>query len=84
MASSQTSADAVLRPADRALRVGDRLRDNDPRMGGGKRVLTITLLRLDFVYATDISGRRFTYSRHRIHTDGKARKSGLSLIAEGQ
>lgn len=60
------------------LRVGDRLKDNDPRMR--HRVLTITDILPNGVVARDELGREFGYLRRRIHTDGKPRKSGMSLI----
>lgn len=62
------------------IKVGDRLKDNDPRMSG--RVLTITDVLPNGVSAVDSSGRVFLYLRKRIHTDGKPRKSGLSLIKD--
>lgn len=61
-------------------KVGDRIRDNDWRMGD--RVLTITILTTMYAYCSDgkRSGIRI---RHKyIHTDGKPRKSGFSLIVE--
>lgn len=64
------------------LKVGDKLRDNDPRMSG--RVLTITEVLPNGCAARDSSGRVFLYLRKRIHTDGKPRRSGLSLIGDQQ
>lgn len=60
------------------LKVGDTLKDNDPRMEN--RVLIITELLPDAVMVTDTGGRLFRCLRRRIHTDGKPRKSGLSLL----
>ncbi|MGA0608879.1 hypothetical protein [Caldimonas sp. KR1-144] len=60
------------------LKPGDRIKDNDPRMPG--RVLTITDILPNGVVARDARGREFGYLRRRIHTDGKPRKSGFSLI----
>ena len=62
------------------LKVGDRLRDNDPRMAN-RRVLTIVEILPNGVIAKDSMGWHFTYLRRRIHTDGKPRRSGLSRIA---
>lgn len=63
------------------LKIGDKLRDNDPRMSW-RRELTITVLLPLTVIAQDWTGRTFRYQRSRIFTDGKPRKSGLSLIAK--
>lgn len=60
------------------LRVGWKLTDNDPRMPN--RVLTIIEVLPNGVAAKDSSGRVFLYLRNRIHTDGKPRRSGLSLL----
>lgn len=60
------------------LKIGDKLRDNDPRMSG--RTLTITEVLPNGVAAVDSRGRTFLYLRERIHTDGKPRRSGLSLV----
>lgn len=65
------------------IKVGDRLRDNDPRMGSGAtRILVVTEILPHGVRAKDSFGRTFTYLRRRIHTDGKPRRSGLSLVRE--
>jgi hypothetical protein len=61
------------------LQVGDRIRDNDPRMPG--RVLTVITVLPQNVYAKDSTGRVFGYLRCRIYTDGKPRKSGFSKVA---
>ena len=60
------------------IKVGDRLKDNDPRMGN--RVLTVTEILPNGVAARDRSGRVFLYLRKRLHTDGKRRRSGLNVI----
>ena len=62
------------------FKVGDKLRDNDPRMPN--RVLTIIQVYPDSVAAEDGSHRAFVYSQKRIHADGKPRRSGLSLVLE--
>ena len=64
-----------------ALRVGDRIKDNDPRMSTN-RELTITGILPDSVYAKDGMGNIRAYLRRRIYTDGKPRRSGFSLVAE--
>lgn len=67
------------------MKVGVRLRDNDPRMKS--RVLTIvgvgvrTEHGLLDVCAEDRRGRRFSILAHRIYTDGKPRRSGFTLEA---
>lgn len=63
------------------LRVGDRIRDNDPRMTGN-RVLTITEVLPNRVAARDLMGRSFYILRRRIFTDGKPRRSGFDLVKE--
>lgn len=61
------------------LKVGDRIKDNDPRMQY-TRVLTITHILPNGVQAVDSRGRPFLYLRRRIFTDGRARKSGFTLL----
>lgn len=61
------------------LKVGDKLKDNDPRMGDN-RILTIVELLPNGVVAENCAGKRRMYLRKRIHTDGKARKSGMNLV----
>jgi hypothetical protein len=58
--------------------VGSKLKDNDPRCAG--RVLTVTEVLPNGVAAKDLTGRSRLYLLQRIHTDGKPRRSGLSLI----
>lgn len=60
------------------IRVGGKIKDNDPRMGN--RVLTIINVLPYGVVAKDIMGRVFTYLTKRVYTDGKPRKSGMSVI----
>ena len=64
----------------RELKVGDKIKDNDPRVTG-HRILTIVEILPNGVIA-EKCGKRRTYLRRRIHTDGKPRKNGLSLIIE--
>lgn len=64
---------------DKNPKVGDRMKDNDPRMSG--RVLTVTEVLPNGVAAIDSIGRIRLYLRKHIHTDGKTRRSGFSLIS---
>ena len=67
------------------IKVGDQLKDNDPRCS--YRVLTVTALGMKsttgvaFVRARSAAGREVSISTRRIHSDGKVRKSGFSLIS---
>ncbi len=61
------------------LKVGDRIKDNDPRMSTN-RVLTITAILPNGVQAKDTLGRHRLYLRKSIHTDGKPRRSGFDLV----
>jgi hypothetical protein len=60
------------------IQVGRRIKDNDPRMPA--RSLTIVELLPFGVRAKDISGRVFTILKRRIHTDGKPRRNGFTLL----
>lgn len=62
------------------IKVGDVLRDNDPRMSHRSQLRVFEVLP-NGVRAEDMTGRVFTYLLKRIHTDGKPRKSGLSRVA---
>jgi hypothetical protein len=59
------------------LKVGDKIKDNDPR--SSYRVLTITEILPNGVRAA-FAGRLSTILRRRIYTDGKPRRSGFSLL----
>lgn len=59
------------------LRVGDRIKDNDPRM---PRELRIVRLDRSYVYAVTSFGKETRLLRGYVHTDGKPRKSGFSLV----
>lgn len=63
---------------DPVIKVGSRLRDNDPRMRG--RTVEIVELRPNGVIAKDASGREREYLSHRIFVDNKARKYGMNLV----
>ena len=71
------------------LAVGQRYRDNDPRMKD--RVLTITGFcgdrqRLGRVKAicVDVTGKEGPIDISRFHVDGKSRRSGFSLVSTDQ
>lgn len=64
---------------ERALKVSDQIKDNDPRTSN--RVLTIKVLHPYGVVAHNVRGRPFSILKRRIHTDGKPRRSGFSLVA---
>jgi hypothetical protein len=65
--------------ADFDLIVGDSLRDNDPRMQH-RGLLTVIQILPNGAVAKDSNGRTFVYLRKRIHTDGKARRTGMSRV----
>lgn len=65
---------------ERDLKPGDRIRDNDPRFPD--RVLTITALTERYVWAVTASGRESHIQRRFVHTDGKPRRTGFSLMLE--
>jgi hypothetical protein len=61
------------------LKVGDRIKDNDPRQEG--RVLTITEVSPTRVRATrEGPFPKVSILKERIHTDGKPRRTGFSLV----
>ncbi len=66
------------------MKVGDRLKDNDQRMG--HRMLTITAIGVigtsgaDSVRAKGRAGPEVRISTKRIFTDGKPRRSGFDLV----
>lgn len=64
-----------------ALKVGDRIRDNDPRMLSGRRVLTIENVECStrYVLAKGPTGIVVRIRRDRIFCDGKARRTGFNL-----
>lgn len=66
----------------RELRVGDRIRDNDPRMYNGNRSLVVGAIAGEYVWA-DQNGQsawRVRILKRRIYTDGKTRRTGFSLM----
>ena len=62
-------------------KVGDRLRDNDPRMSKRPQ-LTITHIYPNGVGAQTGLGREVTILRRRIYADGKPRRDGFSLVRD--
>lgn len=60
------------------LKIGDKIKDNDPR--SSHRILVITSILPNGVEA-ELGGRRVSILRRRIYTDGKPRRSGFSLLA---
>lgn len=64
------------------IKIGEVLRDNDPRMRG--RCLTVRSILPNGVIAEDSVGKQRMYLRHRIFTDGKPRKYGLNVLYGGK
>jgi hypothetical protein len=65
------------------IKIGDKIKDNDPRMGN--RFLTIigTDVSTRRVEArVNYSGRSVWIKESRIHTDGKPRRSGFDLVVK--
>lgn len=66
------------------MKVGDKLKDNDPRMAN--RVLTITAIGvvstngIESVRAKGRAGPEVRISTRRIYSDGKPRRSGFDLV----
>jgi hypothetical protein len=61
------------------LKVGDKLRDQDPRMSH-RAQLTITHILPNGVQAENGRGQAVTILRRRIYTDGKPRRNGFALV----
>ena len=66
------------------LKIGDRIQDNDPRVG--TRVLVVENLDDRYAYCLPAFGttKKTTYRilRNRIFADGKTRRSGFSVIRD--
>jgi len=62
------------------IKVGDKIKDNDPRIGN--RVLTVEAVSNTHVTACETSGvrRPVRIKKSRIYTDGKPRRSGFDLL----
>lgn len=60
------------------MKIGDRMKDNDPRMGD--RVLIIVEILPNGVAATDSLGKTRRYLKKHIRADGKSRRYGFNLI----
>lgn len=58
------------------LKIGDRIKDNDPRMG--KRILEITEVNGSYVFATTPIGRTVRISINHIYVDARKRRTGFS------
>ena len=56
------------------MKIGDKLSDNDPRMK--PRIIVITSMDETHV----IANGRYRIMKKRIHSDGKTRNSGFTLI----
>ena len=72
---------------DDALKVGDRIKDNDPRMYSGNRVLSIVEIHPEHVLAKQERGPYYgpyRIQRKRIYTDDKPRRSGFSVVRESK
>jgi len=65
----------------RQLKTGEIMRDKDPRMG--RRLLKIVEVLPKGVAAIDGLGKTRLYLRKHIHTDGKPRSTGFSIIGGG-
>ena len=63
------------------LKVGNKLRDNDPRMSH-RAQLTITHILPNGVQAQTGRGQTVRLLRRRIYTDGKPRRNGFSLVSD--
>lgn len=65
------------------LKLGDRLQDNDPRNmnpeTGERKVVKIVLLHGDYAYY-QAGSRRARIHLSRIHSDGKKRNHGFTLL----
>lgn len=70
------------------MKPGDTLIDNDPRMPGRRLVIeslgVITERGTESVVARSVygRGRLYTILVRRIHSDGKPRRSGFTLVAQ--
>ena len=64
------------------IKIGSILKDNDPRQEG--RTVTVDEVgKSRVLYISPKNGQRNSISLKRIHYDGKARKTGFSLVREG-
>lgn len=63
---------------DPVIKVGSKIRDNDPRMKG--RTLEIVKLYPNGIAAKDATGRVRIYLAHRVFVDNRARKYGMNLV----
>lgn len=63
----------------RELKVGDMIRDNDPRMKG-RRHYQVAMIGVTHVYANLSALDEVRVKREKVYTDGKQRRSGWSLV----
>jgi hypothetical protein len=63
----------------RPLAIGDRLRDNDPRVTF-ERLLRVDAIGREHVDVIDPRGRRIVVQRRRVYTDERARRTGFSRL----
>lgn len=63
------------------MKIGDTIRDNDPRMYSGNRLLVIVEIGDTHITAVQGNLHPVHIRKDRIHTDGKQRRSGFTLIA---
>lgn len=66
------------------IKVSDTIMDNDPRTieNDKPRFLTVEYVGVYDVSARTKKGRLVVISSKRIHTDGKPRRSGFSLVTQ--
>ena len=60
------------------LKVGLRIKDNDPRVSG--RILTVGAIDERYVTATNVRGQSFRILRTRVFADSNARRTGFSVM----
>lgn len=63
------------------IKPGDRIKDNDPRMGN--RILNVIVVYYDhggFRVVASRGRQSYNIRMDRIHTDGRPRKSGFTLL----
>lgn len=63
----------------RQIRVGDRIKDNDKRMGN-RRLTVLELTETHAIAKPDYWHLTTRIRLDRIHTDGKPRRTGFSLL----
>lgn len=61
------------------LKVGDKIKDNDPRISWN-RVLRVERIEAQFAYCSNTHGPNVRINVARIHSDGKPRRTGFSVV----